>query len=647
MTKKLCLLILIISAPALPAGQSLSNVKICRTTGRAFDLPAYRISISSDTLMNEATLLREAFHELGIREDESGVPVHLNLTDIDIPVVLSKYRDEIYGQGYHLQISPDEIVIESPGAAGICYGIQTLSSLCTSYSLPEADIRDWPDFPIRMIMVDPARQLENKAFYRKLIKFCARYKINRIQIHLTDHETSALYHEDYPELMHQYAWKEDEIQDLLRLASRFHIKLIPEIESFGHSRMFIRMKDAVDYLHQTEMMSPDAWWVQIDIPGYTNMLCPASKKAHTYLDKMYQRATLFESDHIHIGFDEVHLSNCKRCEDKFGNISGPALFRKHLNHCVEIATPLYNRIGVWGDMILKHPEILNCIPRNKVIIYDWHYFPDVSAESVDLFQEHGFEVIACPALMCWPHIMTPDHNNYTNISRFIRIAREKELPGVSTTIWVPTRYMSDILWTGIAWAAVQSWGGSHFDEAGFYNDFMQRFFGSSKGDAFMKIWKDLSDISIHLDRFHTASWIDEQGLEKAIVLAAEQSQGIKNDINRLNELEEELSRIRSSVTKHPIEWKVIERTTAMRGYVLRHLLAAPAMKNARGWNLTLLKKLDEECDQIIKWIEADWDRNRYADDANKNGIYSSGQHILHRFKQMHRFHQRILGNDMD
>lgn len=71
-----------------------------------------------------------------------------------------------------------------------------------------------------------------------------------------------------------------------------------------------------------------------------------------------------------------------------------------------------------------------------------------------MFQEKGFEIIACPALVCWPHIMFPDHNNYTNISRFTKIAYEKELLGVNTTIWTPMRYMSDILWTGIAFASV-------------------------------------------------------------------------------------------------------------------------------------------------------------------------------------------------
>ena len=77
--------------------------------------------------------------------------------------------------------------------------------------------------------------------------------------------------------MHPYAWKKNDILELKNFASRHHITWVPEIESFGHSRMFTRLKDAKDYLHQTEMMESDSPWIIIDIPGYTNMLCPASE----------------------------------------------------------------------------------------------------------------------------------------------------------------------------------------------------------------------------------------------------------------------------------------------------------------------------------------------------------------------------------
>ena len=648
MLKQLCITFLIISIPVSLWGNPLPFVKKYEATGPSFIIPGYTITISSEELQNEKSILEESFQERGIKEQADGIAINLILADVDLPIEDRKYRDQIYQQGYHLNISSDKIEIVSPSAAGIYYGIQTFLKCCPSDSIYLADIKDWPDFPVRMIMVDPARQNENKSYYKRLIRFCGEYKINHLQVHLTDDQTSALFHKDYPELMHPHALKKEDISELVYFATRHHIKLVPEIESFGHSRMFSRLENAKDYLHQTETWSSDSPWAIIDMPGYNSILCPASDKAITYLDEMYQKATLFESDIIHIGFDEVDLSDCNRCNEKFGNLTGPQLFQRHLNHCIRMAGQNFTRTGVWGDMILKHPEILDSIPNDKVIIYDWHYWPNVTAESVDFFQEKEFEVIACPALVSWPHIMFPDHNAYTNIRLFTRIAYEKELLGVNTTIWAPMRYMTDILWTGIAYAAVHSWAESNWSDTAFYKEFAREYFGSQQGDAFMEVWNELCHISIHLDVFFTGSWLDQEGLNEARLLASsERNEEFRDIVDRLQKIQNELSLFGNSVTRHTIEWNVIEQTTAMRLYIVQHLLASNKLMTDQGYDIELLKQLDQSCILISDWIEDDWDRNRYADDPNKNGIYVPSDHLLYRFKQMHEFHQSLIETTQD
>ncbi len=642
MVQKISIIFLLASLPIAVYGNSTPFVKICTTTGASFNFSSYSLHISSKGLENEKSLMRESLRKIGVRESTNGIAIDLLLSDIDLPIQREKYREQIYEQGYRLHISADSIKIVSPSPAGIYYGIITFLQNCTADSLYEVDIKDWPDFPVRMIMVDPARQHEMKSYYKRLIEFCGLYKINCIHFHLTDSQTSCLFHEEYPELMHPYAWKRNDIFELNVFAAKHHITLQPEIESFGHARMFTRLKDAEEYLHQTEMNQSDSPWIIIDIPGYTNMLCPASDKAVKYLEEMYQTASHFNSDCIHIGFDEVDLSKCARCYEKFGHITGPQLFGRHLNNCIEISGRHFKKIGLWGDMILKHPEILETIPSDKVIIYDWYYFPDVASHSVNLFQNQGFEVIACPALVCWPHILFPDHNNYTNISRFTKIAYDNELLGVNTTIWAPMRYMSDILWTGIAFAAVHSWAGSIWNETEFYREFVREFFGSPQGEAFKKVWNELCAISIHLDTFYTGSWSDHESLDQAKVLATERAEEYNSIVNRLQLVQKELSVIGTSITRHSIEWDAIEQTTAMRCYILQHLLASNKIETDQGWNSALIQKLDDSCVLALKWIENNWDRNRYADDPNKNGIYVPTDHILHRFKLMHEFHQYLL-----
>jgi len=99
-------------------------------------------------------------------------------------------------------------------------------------------------------------------------------------------------------------------------------------------------------------------------------------------------------------------------------------------------------------------------------------------------------------------------------------------------------------------------------------------------------------------------------------------------MNRLQLLQKELSIIGGTVTSHSTEWNVIEQTTEMRRYILQHLLASNEIETDRGYDTGLLRQLDESGLEIRDWIEKDWDRNRYADDPNKNGIYVPSDHLL-------------------
>jgi len=490
-------------------------------------------------------------------------------------------------------------------------------------------------------MTDPARQNENFSYYRRLIRFCGENKMNYIQVHLTDHQTSTLYHEDYPELMHRQAWTEGDITSLVAYAEKYHVTLLPEIESFGHSRMFIRLDDATDYLHQTEMMETVGWTI-IDIPGYTNVLCPASDKALHYLGEMYQKALPFGAESIHLGFDEVDMSNCGRCNEKFGNPSQTELFQHHLLQCLDIAADHYSHVGIWGDMLVKDPGILEKLPRDKIIVYDWNYSPEVDPASVKLFRDQGFEVIACPALMCWPYILFPSEDNFRNVRSFVDLAREHDLSGVNTTIWVPQRYLSDGLWPGISYAASQSWGGSQWDEAVFHERFFSNFFGSEEGEMYRDVWGRLIRNITGQGVFPSGCWKDPDQLSHAREMVLNREEELLRRREEMQSIAGDLSYLGGGVSRHRTEWKAIETVAAIQDYVLEHLLAAARIKKGDQWNQDLVRELDSKCVKLMNEIERDWDRNRYPDDVNKDGLYQEGEHILHIFRSMHRFHAEIL-----
>jgi hypothetical protein len=607
-------------------------------------LKSVYLAPTDSALENEKKHLLEKFAAKEININSDGIPLSLSIGTVPIPELNSTYQKDIETQAYQISVDESGIKIKGINGRAIYYGILTLDFLLnSSHEISHMEIIDWPDLPVRMIMLDPARQNENFDYYKRVIKFASRYKLNSILIHLTDDQTSALFHEDFEELMHPNAWKKSEIENLIAFAKRYHVDLIPEIESLGHSRMFTRLPDFQEYLHQTGIDTVREGWSGTGIPGYTNVLCPASPKAIDYLNKMYLKtAESFDHSWIHIGLDEVDITNCERCFNTFGEISVEDWFALHLNKCKDQLTSIGKKAGVWGDMLIHYPKILDKLSPEQTIIFDWNYRSDVDDKSVKLFKEKGFEIIASAALVCWPHMILPDEHNFENIRKFTEIARENDLLGINTTIWIPTRYMSDVLWDGIAFAAVHAWSGSVWDEEQFYEIFSLEFFGSGGGKQFGKMRKELRNIIWHLDDFNTSCWIDQKSLDKAQNLYTEKETEVNDYILKLTELESEMKNFSSGVYRNITDWEVLIQSTEILKYVLVHLQSAPAIIRDLQANKIILENLDKICVKFIKWIEDDWNRNRYEDDPNKEGIYLPNQHLLYRFKQMHLFHQQLL-----
>lgn len=639
------LLLFVFGAVCLPAAQPPLMFKEFSAGEGVVSLTGAHI-VSAPELSSEAEQLTEALAERGVAVSATGIEVRLEVGEVVLPVRESRYRDELVAQGFELSASGAGVTIRANTASGIFNGGQALvRALNADHGLPMMMARDWPDIPVRMIMVDPARQNENFEYYRRVIRFCARYRINAILIHLTDDQTSCLYNPAYPELMHAHAWKQDEIRDLVAYAGRHHIELIPEIESFGHSRMFTRRADFKDYLHQDAKNKPTTTWYGTDIPGYTNVLCPASEKTYEYLDSMYASATAaFDSPVLHLGFDEVDMTKCGRCEAKFPGITREEWFRRHLVRCRELAEKHGKRAAFWGDMLIAHPEIMDGFAAGDSIIHDWHYRPDVTADSAVMFLKRGFEVIGAPSLVCAPHMVLPDSHDYENIRRFAAIAREHDLRGLNTTVWVPQRYMSDALWPGLAFAGAQSWGGSNFEDARFHALIARDLYGIEDGEAFGRVWTGISAVVGHLDEFNLCAFADDESLAKSRAAPAERVAQLVQKRELLRPLLREMEGLGGTVTRNDGDWHTLERSARIVAYLLRRFEAAAG--NTLEQRRTLAR-LDRECVRIIGWIEEDWDRNRYADDPNKDGIHLPAQHLLQRFKQMHAYHKVLEGRVAD
>ena len=625
---------------------SLELVKQWRPgEGRVY-LKECSILVEGGDLKNEEQVLRELFQERGIRVREGCLPIRLQRASVSFGSIQSRYRDRIVDQGYQVRITDEEIVIKSPGAAGVFYGIQTLEKLIKSdFSLPKGDIVDWPDLAARMFMVDLGHQNENREYYKRVIRFCGRHKMNYLHMHLTDNQDLCLYHEEYPSVMHPHALRPQEVSELVALGRKYHVEIIPEIESFGHSEVFIRHPQKEEYLHGAG-------------PKYTKDLCPASEKTYEYLDAMYARtAREFPGPILHVGLDEVHSNpeDCERCRKKWPGISKSEWFLKHLLRCHELVTKHGRRMAMWRDVLISHKDMVDKVPKD-ILIFEWSYYVDSrNRESRDnkkavFLQEKGFEVIGCPAIIGAGNKIYPSESRYTNIERYAEMAREIDLLGIDTTTWSCHMYMTDALWLGIAFAGEQSWAGSHWNEIAFCGDFLQDFYGSSEGEMFAGIWKDMirympftratsswgirqrkrvpeEPSGTYDDVFVVSCWFDQKSLEKAREYAGELGEEfqLQTKLEKLRTVRHQLENIGKTVTRNRTEWDTMEKAVAITVYTLEHLYASRDIYANQRWNIQRVKELDEFCVQTIAWLEQDWDRNRFVEDRSEERIRHYGK----------------------
>ena len=98
---------------------------------------------------------------------------------------------DIADEGYHLNISKENIEIIAKDEAGLFYSFNSLRQLIIdskdqNINLPIVSIKDYPSLKYRSIHIDVKHHTEKKDYYFKLIDELASIKINGIIIEFED-----------------------------------------------------------------------------------------------------------------------------------------------------------------------------------------------------------------------------------------------------------------------------------------------------------------------------------------------------------------------------------------------------------------------------------------------------------------------------
>lgn len=206
-------------------------------------------------------------------------------------------------EGYRLQVG-ESVVLEAKDGRGLFYAVQTLRQMVRGHGragIACAEIRDWPSWPYRGVMLDPARNYMTLGFLKRQVDVLSSYKLNHFHLHLTDSNAWRPEIRAYPHLVSEKHYTQEQLKDLVAYAKARFVTLVPEIEMPGHSDAFIEKMPGL---------------------GHHGIMCLGNEKLYATLETVWREmAGIFDGPYLHVGGDETKDdSTCPLCKAKWDEL---------------------------------------------------------------------------------------------------------------------------------------------------------------------------------------------------------------------------------------------------------------------------------------------------------------------------------------
>lgn len=434
------------------------------------------------TLSNEANVLTAQLKKLGItltQPASSSKSAGMIKLAVDSNLALG-------AEGYKLAIAKDVITLTGNDNAGLFYAVQSLLALlqpqASQYLLPIGEITDAPRASWRGMHYDMARNFHSKDVTLRLIDTMARYKLNKLHLHLTEDEGWRLEIPGLPELTdigakrcfdlteqqclltqlgtgphasgsgNGYYSKADYIE-ILQYAAKNHIEVIPEIDLPGHARAaIVAMKARYKQLtaagqHEAAaqylLSDPNDTSTYLSVQNYTdNSANVCLESTYVFIDKvlselqlMYQQAGV-SFNIYHMGGDEVAKGSWQgspACQQLISTAGNNVNAVKDLKpYFVSRVAALTQQRGLalagWEDGLMYDQQ--NTFDRSQfanpqVIANAWDNIWEWGvADRAYRLANNGYQVVLSPGTHLYfdhPHEAHPDERGYYWATRYTGI----------------------------------------------------------------------------------------------------------------------------------------------------------------------------------------------------------------------------------
>lgn len=376
-------------------------------------------------------------------------------------------------QGYRLRIEPDGVELVGRSGHGLHHGIQTLRGLLAEHGRrwPCMVIDDRPDFAVRGLLYDVSRgRVPTLDTLKQLADRLERLKINQLQLYI-EHTFAFRFN---PNIGRDCSpLTADDIRELDAYYTARRIELVPSIASFGHMGFVLSLPE---YRHLAEVEATKPWsqmtWAE-RMRGLT--LDPRNPESQALIENMYgELLPLFSGGWVNVSGDETYdLGKGKNRLVPVGE-----LYVGHVQWLRGLCERYGKRIMVWGDVLLKHPAMIDQVPKD-VVILNWLYAPDADFDSTERFVRAGLSTHVCSTTMAWDRILHDIDLAEENIRRNAAAGLRCGAEGFLNTEWGDQGHFNVPAgaWHGIDLGAVLSWNGAGPSIEDFDREFSKRTFG--------------------------------------------------------------------------------------------------------------------------------------------------------------------------
>jgi hypothetical protein len=313
-------------------------------------------------------------------------------------ITLKVEQDRLPAQGYRLSIGPSGIDCAGSDLAGLFYAAATLIQIlrqCPSL-LPSGEIVDWPDFPVRGVMLDISRdKVPSMETLLSLADLLAGMKVNHLQLY-TEHT--------FAYSGHREVWADaspmtaEQVLLLDAYCRERFIELVPNQNSFGHLQKWLTLPRYRDLAECPEGFEWP-WGGRSEEPF---SLDPSNPGSRALLEELFDELLPnYGSRSFNVGCDETFDLGQGRSRLLCERVGKGRVYLDFLLQIHRLVSARGRTMLYWGDIIMEHPDLVPDLPADAIAL-EWGY------EAQHPFDAHGAEFRAsgvpwwvCPGTSSW------------------------------------------------------------------------------------------------------------------------------------------------------------------------------------------------------------------------------------------------------